>query len=226
MDSGFSTPYSGALDAKPADLAFMQQASATFPKLVLDVGCGPDVQAASFLSGRKRPCAPILFCLDVHRRAVEQGAAKLGPRAEGIVADMCHLRRVLRDGVFDLVLCFYALQHTHAPLQACSSFVELTSPGGAVAVAALCDQMASVAADGEGEPQKLPPPLFNCYKSWLEPGVLSQEFRKRDCRLQWASARHEAHAEIGEFPCVRNYAVAVIPKVDDGAEEARAFVHI
>lgn len=102
----FATPFSGSLDQKPEDRAFLSTIVTQCPAnaLVLDVGSGPQAQAARFLaSPRRRVC-----CVDIDAAALRSAAMLLGPLADGVQADMSDLGRIFRSEMFDLVVGFLA----------------------------------------------------------------------------------------------------------------------
>ena len=109
-------------------------------------------------------------------------------------------------GVFDLVSCFYSLQHAAVPLAVAKEMVTITSPSCPVAVAALADAVPD--PDPSRLPlQPLPGPLRHCYKSFLPIGVLSESFQTWNCQLERSWVRTHVYQEANEFPCCREYTV-------------------
>ena len=192
--TGLSTPFSGKIEAKAEDHAFLSTAAeaAGDCALVLDVGSGPHCQAASFLaSTRRRIC-----CIDVEVSALRSAMNTLGPLADGVLADMSR-PNVFRNGVFDLVSGFYSLQHVPEPENCLKSLVALSN-GRSIAISVLLDRCQ------DGCP--LPAFLKSCYQSFLQPGDLGHFLQASGCEhISWL--RHEIYVEEHEFPCAREYTI-------------------
>lgn len=202
--NNFQSPFAGDVQNKPQDVEFCRRVGAGNPQLVLDVGCGPHCQASCHL---RSLCSPFVLCTDVNMETVEQGKSKLQSGADGVVANMEHLPLIFRPGVFDVVLCFYSLQHTRSPTRTALGFATLPSPGGAVAVAAMCDQCRTA----NGGVDKLPDFLLSCYKSFLAPRVLPSLLESAGLEADWCREREQIYETEGEFPCLREYVVARKP---------------
>eukprot|EP00811_Abedinium_folium_P001304 NODE_11192_length_1302_cov_4.937021.p2 GENE.NODE_11192_length_1302_cov_4.937021~~NODE_11192_length_1302_cov_4.937021.p2 ORF type:complete len:269 (-),score=66.54 NODE_11192_length_1302_cov_4.937021:495-1184(-) len=181
------------------------------PAFALDVGCGAHCQGARRLLDDEYGSAAVRFVLgvDASAEAARRAATIRGTTRRGlgmldvIVADMTCLSSVLRDGLFDLVLCSYTLQHAREPLETLSAIVQHAVPcGGAVAVAVLCDQRPGLEAG------PLPALLRGCYSSFLPPGALDACLRSSGCAVEWSDHRSSVYEDEGEFPCAREYAVA------------------
>ncbi|CAK9114150.1 Carboxypeptidase A5 [Durusdinium trenchii] len=170
----FATPFSGSLDQKPEDRAFLSTIVTQCPAnaLVLDVGSGPQAQAARFLaSPRRRVC-----CVDIDAAALRSAAMLLGPLADGVQADMSDLGRIFRSEMFDLVVGFYSLQHHSDPVALVRSMVP--SSRRCLAFSVLLD----CAEDGRWSSEELWP--FDDFKSlqsslhWI-PKLLVQDHVRR-----------------------------------------------
>ena len=192
--SSASTAYSGNIEDKPEDLNFLSKVSdsAGDCSLMLDVGSGPNCQAARFLSStRRRIC-----CIEVNRSALSSALLTAGPCADGVMADMTQMHRVFRHGIFDLVCCFYSLQHISQPFDCLRNLLTLTN-GKAVAISAFLDR---------DDDHPLPPLLKSCYKSFLKPGEVGKVLKAEGWRhFSWI--RNEVYVESNEFPCQREYVI-------------------
>ena len=193
--SGPSTAYSGSIADKAADVAFLSEASdsAGACALILDLGSGFECQAARFLSSsRRRIC-----CLDVNEAALKTAMLKMGPCADGVLADMTGIHRAFRPGMFDLICCFYSLQHISQPSDCIRSLMVLSNRN-CIALSVLLDR------DVDGHP--LPQPLKSCYKSFLGLGELGKAFEAEGWKhFSWS--RNEVYVESNEFPCQREYVI-------------------
>ena len=107
-----STAFSGRIESKEEDVGFLEAALTHAPgmPLVLDVGSGSDCQAARWLQGRR---ASFLCCVDISPESLKLARARA--KLDLLRADFGQLGAIFRPDVFDLVSCFYSLQHASAP---------------------------------------------------------------------------------------------------------------
>ena len=115
----------------PTTQEFLQVAAIGGDKHILDIGCGTGevslrLAASDGYSGR-------IVGVDIDRRAVEiasQGAASR-PSVQFMVQDASALAA---DEVYDVVLARFLLSHLVSPQTTLNSMVDLTKPGGLIAV--------------------------------------------------------------------------------------------
>lgn len=199
------TAFSGPVEAKESDIDFLQIALDCAPgmPLVLDVGCGSDCQCARWLQQKR---TLFLCCLDMSTESLKKASTRMGSKTDFVRADFRQLGAIFRPRIFDMVSCFYSMQHAAAPLAVAKEMVTITAPSCPVAVAALAD------AVPDPDPSRLPlhplpSPLRHCYKSFLPIGVLSESFQTWDCQLERSWVRTHVYQEANEFPCSREYTV-------------------
>lgn len=199
--SDISSAYSGNIEHKADDLAFLSKASkiAGSNALILDLGSGFHCQAAKFFSSPNRQ----ICCIEVDELALRSAMAALSKNTtDGILADITRIHDVFRPGLFDFISCFYSLQHVSKPLDCIEHLVTL---GNNVAVSVLLDH------DGEGNP--LPQFLKSCYSSFLTPGAIGSVLEAKGWQhVSWS--RNLVYVESNEFPCAREYVIGrrQIPK--------------
>eukprot|EP00927_Polykrikos_kofoidii_P079942 TRINITY_DN76796_c0_g1_i1.p1 TRINITY_DN76796_c0_g1~~TRINITY_DN76796_c0_g1_i1.p1 ORF type:complete len:276 (+),score=28.03 TRINITY_DN76796_c0_g1_i1:64-891(+) len=213
------TPFSGDILQKPEDYTFLTRAAdvilvdvAKTPArpqirgsesggLVLDVGCGPHCQGASVVRGHSN-CRVIGIDVDVS--AARQASKKMSSLGcDIVVADMDSLHLVLRPGIFDLLLCYYALQHVRSPIDTLGRLKDLVNAKhGGIAVAAFGDRFC-------GTDDSLPSLLRSCYRSFLAEDALVKSVISMGFDVKWTEARSKADEALGEFPCSRFYVVAL-----------------
>lgn len=190
-----SSAYSGGIEHKAQDVDFLTKVlEVGGSTLILDLGSGPHCQAAQFLSStRRRIC-----CLETDESALKTAMRVMGPRADGVLADMTQIDRTFRHGIFDLVCCFYSVQHISQPLDWVKRLVALTNKN-TIAMSVFLDR------DSDGHP--LPQLLKSCYRSFLAPGDLGKALEAEGYRIQsWR--RNVVYIESNEFPCEREYVIA------------------
>jgi len=170
-------------------------------RLVLDVGCGPHCQGARALRGFG---SFAVIGVDVDAAAARQARRRLSDSVcDILLADMANLHLVLRPGVFDMLLCFYAMQHARSPTRTIAHLSNLAKhQDGVVAVAALSDRVC------EGD-ARLPIMLRNCYRSFLREDELVNSVVRAGCRVLWTCSRGHAYQAFAEFPCSRLYIIAM-----------------
>ena len=192
--SGISSAYSGNIEHKADDLAFLSKASKIAgpgPALILDLGSGFHCQAAKFFSSPNRQ----ICCIEVDESALRSAMAALSQNTDGILADITRIHEIFRPGLFDFISCFYSLQHVSKPLDCIENLMTL---GNNVAVSVLLDH------DGEGNP--LPQFLKSCYKSFLRPGAIGSVMEAQGWQhVAWS--RNMVYVESNEFPCAREYVI-------------------